>query len=139
MTAEDPTPDRWLEAALDAWLDELEAAEACAVLADRRVAAAQGPAAEVARRWLARGRPDVALSLLDRPAAERSPLRRDRPPPPAGDRFGLPTLDDAEVHAYAVAGTPAEALEVLGAAGRRLREHGARGRALLARRRARGG
>jgi hypothetical protein len=142
----------WSEAeAEERWLEEMEAGETAAALVAERLA---GPEVgsdprerayrEAAGRWLARGRPQVALALLDRSTSGPSAVpslagdgRADVPVELLLARLpgvgGLPALTEAEADSLRAATGPEEALAVIRSARRRLAEHGEEARRLLGR------
>ncbi len=144
--------EEWTEAAaVDRWLDDLEAAETAAVLVRERLASplVDGRAREhayrdAAGRWLDRGQPLVALALLDwstaAPIASTSfdgDPRSEVPVDLLMARLpgigGLPALTEDEADALKGATTPEDALAVIKAARRRLEAHGEEARLLLKR------
>ncbi len=142
--------DAWTEsAAVDRYLEDLEADETAAELVRARLEGAPASADEregayrrKAEAWLERGRPRVALALLDRGTGGRlgvpnagGSARSELPIDALLARIpgvgGLPALTDDEAQSLRDAATPEHALAVVRRARRRLESHGEEARRLL--------
>ncbi len=149
-------PEWGEEAALDRWLEDLEADVAAETAVRERLgrssSAPSSPLAlayrEAASVWLERGQPRVALSLLERAQSAAAVdasvvaggsksaallLARDGMLAGRPGLAGLPALTSQESQGLAAAETPEEALVVLKQAKTRLEEHGEEARRLLRR------